>query len=124
MHTTEDQEPRSTLELWDAGYEADTWEQEILNLLRAPGTQHSRDVSLTECTEVNGHLYYRGRRFVPDYAPLRKRLIYLHHDIVASGHKGRERTHEVLSRTYWWDGMMRDVAKYVRNCHLCLCYYL
>ena len=119
MHTTEDQEARSTLELWDASYEIDTWEQEILNLLRAPGTQHSRDVSLTECSKVNGHLYYRGRRFVPDYAPLRKRLIYLHHDILASGHKGRERTYEVLSRTYWWDGMMRDVAKYVRNCHLC-----
>lgn len=119
MHSTEDQESRSTLELWDAGYETDTWEQEILRLLRTPGTQHSRDVSLTECTEANGHLYYRGRRFVPDYAPLRKRLIYLHHDILASGHKGRERTYEVLSRSYWWDGMVQDIARYVRNCHLC-----
>lgn len=119
MHTTEDEDERTTLDLWQAGYDSDSFEEETLALLRTPGTQRSKEISLTECTEIHGHLYYRDRRYVPNFAPIRKRLLLLHHDILASGHKGRERTYEALSRSYWWPRMVEDVAKYVRNCHLC-----
>ena len=118
MHIVEDEDERPTLELWQVGYDSDPFEKKILALLRAPGTQRSKEVSLTECTEVDEHLYYRERRYVPDFAPLRKRLLMLHHDILASGHKGRERTYEALARTYWWPDMVADIARYVRNCHL------
>jgi len=119
MHVIEDEDERTLAELWQSGYTADNFEEKILTLLRSPGTQRSKEISLTECTELQDHLHYRDRRYVPEYAPLRKRLLLLHHDILTSGHKGRERTYEALSRTYWWLNMVVDVAKYVRNCHLC-----
>ena len=100
MHIVEDEDERSTLDLWQAGYDSDLFKKKILTLLRSPGTQRSREISLTECTEVDEHLYYRERRYVLDFAPLRKRLLMLHHDILASGYKGRERIYEVLARSY------------------------
>jgi len=119
VHINDDEDDRTLPQLWEEAYNNDTLEKETLALLQEPGTQRSKRISLTECQEIQGHLYYRDRRYVPEYAPLRKRLLSLHHDILSSGHRGRERTYENISRSYWWPDMVADVARYVRNCHLC-----
>ena len=50
---------------------------------------------------------------------LRVEVIRLHHDVPAGGHGGRWKTVEIVTRNYWWPGVMRDVGRYVEGCDLC-----
>ena len=37
----------------------------------------------------------------------------------ATGHGGRWKTVELVTRNYWWPGVTRDVGRYVEGCDLC-----
>ena len=60
-----------------------------------------------------------GKIYVPKNEELRVEIIWLHHDVPAAGHGGRWKTVELVTRNYWWPGVMRDVGKYVEGCDLC-----
>ncbi|KAH0602480.1 uncharacterized protein H6S33_008819, partial [Morchella sextelata] len=108
----------SLQELFDEGYSADPFPQKILDM-RDKGDRQSKDISLAECTEVEGRLLYRGSIYVPDYDPLKLRILQLYHDAASAGHPGREKTFELVSRDYYWPLMRNYIARYVRNCHTC-----
>ena len=46
-------------------------------------------------------------------------MIWLHHDMLVAGHGGRWKTVELVTRNYWWLGVIRDVGRYVEGCDLC-----
>ena len=50
---------------------------------------------------------------------LREELLRQCHDVPTYGHQGREKTYELLSRNFYWPGMLRDVADYVYTCKSC-----
>ena len=50
---------------------------------------------------------------------LRAEVIWLHHDILAVGHRGRQKIVELVTRNYWWPEVTRDVGKYMKGCDLC-----
>ena len=52
---------------------------------------------------------------MPEYDPLRLRLLRTHHKAAAAGHPGRSKTLELLKRTYFWPRMQRDVDKELKN---------
>ncbi|KAH0602908.1 uncharacterized protein H6S33_008558 [Morchella sextelata] len=104
--------------LFDEGDSADLFPQKILDM-RNQGERQSKDVSLAECTEVEGRLLYRGSIYVPDYDPLKLRILQLYHDAASAGHSGREKTFELISRDYYCPLMRNYIARYVRNCHTC-----
>ncbi|KAH0609702.1 uncharacterized protein H6S33_012248 [Morchella sextelata] len=104
--------------LFDEGYSADPCPQKILDM-RNKDERQSKDISLAECTEVEGRLLYRGSIYVPDYNPLKLRILQLYHDAASAGHPGREKTFEHISRDYYWPLMRNYIARYVRNCHTC-----
>ena len=52
-------------DLWQQALENDEFEQEILGLLRN-GVRFSKKIPLAECTEHDGYLYFRYKRYVPD----------------------------------------------------------
>lgn len=54
--------------------------------------------------------------------PLRVALIRENHDEPTAGHAGIAKTISRLARKYYWPGMFRDVARYVRGCETCLRY--
>ncbi|KAH0603285.1 uncharacterized protein H6S33_007607 [Morchella sextelata] len=68
---------------------------------------------------IKGRLFYRGSIYVPDYDPLKLRILKLYHDAVSAGHPGREKIFELISRDYYWPLMWNYIARYVRNCHSC-----
>ena len=105
-------------ELWNTAREHDQFEVEILNLLQQ-GIRRSRKIPLAECEDKNGKLYFRDRRYVLDYDPLRLRLIDECHRKIHAGHPGRTKTYALLSRHFWWPRMYDSVKRYVRNCHGC-----
>ena len=97
---------------------ADLFPAEVLGMLDQ-GAGHSRQISLAECARDGHRLRFRERLYVPEYDPLRLRLLRTHHEAAAAGHPGRSKTLELLKRTYFWPRMQRDVDRFVRNCHVC-----
>ena len=57
--------------------------------------------------------------YVLNNEELRVEIIQLHHDVLAVGHGGRWKTVELVTRNYWWPGVIRDVERYVEECNLC-----
>ena len=60
-----------------------------------------------------------GKVYVPKDEKLRAEIIWLHHDVLATGHRGRWKTVELVTRNYWWPGVTRDVGKYMERCDAC-----
>ena len=65
----------------------------------------------------DGLFMIHGRFYVPPQ--LRLEICRLHHDSKAAGHYGFQRTLELLSRDYVWDGMSSYVKEYVSTCETC-----
>ncbi|CCO30490.1 Retrotransposable element Tf2 155 kDa protein type 1 [Rhizoctonia solani AG-1 IB] len=66
-----------------------------------------------------GLLFYQGKILVPDVGTLRKDLLQIYHDSPLAGHPGRQRTLELLSRSYYWPGIRADVYIHVDSCETC-----
>jgi hypothetical protein len=74
---------------------------------------------LAECELSEGYLYYRKRLYVLANEELYAELLRLYHASPVAGYIGRARTYEVLSREYYWPGMLSYVERWVSNCHTC-----
>ena len=70
-------------------------------------------------TLENGLVMWKHRVYVPKDSKLREDIIRLHHDTPLAGHPGRYKTHELITRNYWWPGIMKDIRKYVEGCEKC-----
>jgi len=70
--------------------------------------------------KIEGELVLKeGKIYVPKDMELRAKIIQLHHDVPVAGHKERWKTVELVTRNYWWLGVMRDVGRYVKGYDLC-----
>ena len=70
--------------------------------------------------KIEGDLVLKeGKVYVPKDEELRAEVIQLHHDVPAVRHRGRWKIVELVTRNYWWLGVIRDVGKYVKECDLC-----
>src|SRR5208282_3751563 len=70
-------------------------------------------------TLENGLLTYQDRLVVPEETNLRTRLIKEVHAQRATAHPGRTKTTKILCDRYYWPGMTKDIAQFVRNCDDC-----
>ena len=99
-------------------YQNDPLATEIYYALRT-GAQRNRTLSLVDCRCTNNKLFYQDRLYVPDNDELQLQIIQGSHDMPAAGHPGRERTFELLTRKYFWPSMVKDVERFIANCHTC-----
>jgi len=74
---------------------------------KAPGTTRDGKIALGLCEEISGLLMYDGLLWVPDNDTLRLRILRDHHDAQATGHQGRARTLELVSRNFYWPGQRK-----------------
>jgi len=56
---------------------------------------------------------------MPKDEELRAEIIQLYYDVLTAGHGGRWKTVELVTRNYWWLGVMRDIGKCMEGCDLC-----
>ena len=110
--------PPTIKDLFTKGYQADEELNSVLEALRTKQSRHKR-ITLAECVEREGYLYYRDRLYVPDDPELHAELLRMYHESPVAGHMGRSRTYEALSREYYWPGMLDYVERWTRNCHTC-----
>jgi len=97
--------------------ERDGFVGRVLDAIRQ-GTS-MREITVAECSEKEGQLYFRERKYVPEDPELQLRLIREHHDVPLAGHPGRSKTFDLLSRQYYWKTMRKQVDRYVRSCAEC-----
>ena len=70
--------------------------------------------------QIEGDLVLKERKvYVIKGETLRVKIIQLHHEVLVVRYKGRWKTTELVTRNYWWPGVMRDVGKYVNSCDMC-----
>ena len=70
--------------------------------------------------KIEGELVLNeGKVYVLKDEEVRAVVIWLHHDVPTAGHGGRWKTVELVTRNYWWPGVIRDVGRYVEGCDLC-----
>jgi len=70
--------------------------------------------------QIKGDLILKEEKvYVPKNVELRAEIIWLHHDIPVTGHRKQWKTTELVTRNYWWLGIMRDIGRYVEECDLC-----
>ena len=69
--------------------------------------------------EVDGLVTWKGRVYIPRDQELRVDIIRMHHDPPTIGHPGQYKTHELITRDYWWPRVLADVRRYVGGCEIC-----
>ena len=69
---------------------------------------------------VKGGLLFKNNRLVVPASPRpRTRILAECHDVLTSGHHGRDRTVAALKRRFYWKAMDAEAATYVRGCAAC-----
>jgi hypothetical protein len=87
-------------ELFKIAYEKDPTPNKVLKQLRK-GMRRSNILSLAECSEnADGRLLFRNLLYVPNYMPLKLRIIQDHHNSPVAGHPERAKTLELIKRQY------------------------
>jgi hypothetical protein len=64
-------------------------------------------------------ILHRGHIYVPKDTNLRRDIVQAYHNSPATGHPGRWKTYELVSREYWWPGMSQFIHNYVDGCAVC-----
>ena len=64
-------------------------------------------------------LLFQDRVCVPDDAGIREEILSEAHKSRYTIHPGTAKMYQGLRRQFWWDGLKRDVAKYVSQCAVC-----
>ena len=69
--------------------------------------------------QIEGELVLKKRKvYILKDEELRAEVIRWHHNVPAAGHGGKWKIVELVTRNYWWPGVMRDMGKYVEECDL------
>lgn len=97
----------------DESVDQDTMLQSIKQQLRA------NEPTLRGFTLHNGRLYYRGRFVLPKNSTYMPTLLYLYHDSPTGGHSGEHKTYQRIARDWFWEGMTKRIAEYVKACEIC-----
>ncbi len=101
-----------------AVYFNDEWVQIVITALR-DNQRKLKEFSLAKCTLRGDRVYYRDRLLIFEDEKLRLRLLQLSHDTSIANYSERVKIYEILSRHYYWFKMIKTVARFVHNCHLC-----
>ena len=73
--------------------------------------------ALTDWTFEDGHLYFKGRMYVPLAAHCS--LVHSLHKFPTSGHAGHFHTKAIIERDFWWPGLSSFVNAFVSGCATC-----
>jgi hypothetical protein len=93
-------------------------DEAVVKAMKELGHATSR-LDTSEWTEEEGCILFRGKVYVPRDSKLRHDIVKSHHDSPVAGHPGRWKTNELVTRNYWWPGISRYIADYVKGCDRC-----
>jgi len=88
----------------------------VVEEMKKAGVKTLRD---KEWEIEEGLVLKEERVYVPKDEKLRVEIIQLHYDMLIAGHGGQWKMVELVTRNYWWSGMMKEVKRYVEGCDQC-----
>ncbi len=97
--------------------EEDTWATNIKKELQERPRNPNHD-DLDQFEQQDRLLLRNNVIYVPK-GPIRLKILRECHDNTLAGHFGIARTHELVSRTYWWLKMNKLLREYVKSCDTC-----
>jgi len=77
--------------------------------LKKTGVKILRD----EEWKIEDRVVLKEKRIYMPEGKLREKVIRLHHDTLVGEHRGRWKTTELVTRNYWWPGVMKEVERYM-----------
>src|SRR5204862_1136890 len=69
----------------------------------------------------NGLLLHKNLIYIPQDDAIRLELLWEHHNSLLARHYGIAKTYELLSRNYYFPGMLSFIKSYISTCDLCSC---
>jgi len=72
-----------------------------------------------EWRDIDGVMYKEGKVYIPKNEMLRAEIIRLYHDTPVRGHGRQWKTVELVTRNFWWPGVMKEVKQYIEGCDSC-----
>jgi hypothetical protein len=87
------------------GYTDDPWFKEDLNtklLLKHKGLWWKDD-----------------KLIVSNIESIKEKILHLCHSSPYAGHVGRNKTYDLVARSYWWPGVRKYVESYCKTCDSC-----
>lgn len=64
-------------------------------------------------------LFYNGRIVVPKDDTIKRDILQECHNEPTAGHFGIYRTNDLVSRTFYWEGLKNYVKQFVKSCDIC-----
>jgi len=74
-----------------------------------------------EWRDIDSIMYKEEKMYIPKNEALRAEIIRLHYNMPVGGHGGQWKTVELVTRNFWWPGVMKEVKQYVEGCDACQC---
>jgi hypothetical protein len=99
--------------------DAKDFDESVVKAVEELKASGSKKVDGEEWSQEQGLVLFRGKVYVPQDKELRRQIVKAHHDSQIAGHPGRWKTLELVSRNYWWPGISRYIAQYVKGCDRC-----
>jgi hypothetical protein len=75
-------------------------------------------VPMVDCKLTGGRIYYQDCLFAPPDNELCTQILYRTHSTGPAGHPGHVKTLNLITWSYWWPRISRDVEEYVKACEL------
>ena len=72
-----------------------------------------------EWRNIDSIMYKEGKVYVSKDEALRAEIIRLHHDMPVEGHRGQWKMVELVTRNFWWPGVMKEMKQYMEGCDFC-----
>ena len=72
-----------------------------------------------EWREVDSVIYKEEKVYILKDDKLRAEIIRLYHDTLIEGHGKQQKTVELVTRNFWWPGVMKEVKWYVEGYDVC-----
>ena len=64
-------------------------------------------------------MYKEKKVYILKDNKLRAEIIRLHYDMPIGGYKGQWKTVELVTRNFWWPGVMKEVKQYIEGYDTC-----
>jgi len=103
------------------GYKKDKHFAPILEILQnsTPKPKQLAQVKNYELKDKQIYLKKGQRLVIPRIKEIITKVLEENHDNEIAGHVGTEKTYEIISRSYFWPGMNKDIKKYIQTCESC-----